>query len=782
MTAELPATDMPGGTAEGVGRSLWVRLRLIARRYAVGKILAGALVVASVAAGSATVITMTGSSLVGPDPRVVIGLLYLDAVLLLLLGAVVLRRIANVWIERRRGLAGSRLHIRFVFLFSVVSVTPAILVAVFSAMYLNYGIQAWFNDRVRSSVESSLAVAKAYLYEHQQNIRADAFAMAADINREAPGLINAQRFSQMVTGQAAIRSLPEAIVIDNAGRVLARSPLSQALEFDLVPPWALARADSGEIAVLTTNRDDRVRAVIRLDRFVDAYLVIGRLVDPTVLDHIETAERAVSQYKDMEQRGRGIQVTFVMIFVVVALLLLMAAVWVGLAMATSLVRPITELIGAAERVRQGDLSVRVPPTASDDELATLSRAFNRMTGQLDAQQRGLMEANQQLAERTRFTEIVLAGVSAGVIGLEREGRIYLPNRSAEVLLETDLKAAVGRPLAGIVPEMADLLAEAQRRPERPHQGQISLARAGRNKVFLVRLAAERMGDDVIGYVVTFDDITELMSAQRTAAWADVARRIAHEIKNPLTPIQLSAERLKRRYLKRLKGDTEIFEICTDTIIRRVEDIGRMVDEFSAFARMPQPEMRRENLSEICRQVVFMETARLPAIAFDTDLGAPDVYMLCDSRQVGRALTNVTKNAIESIEARLAADAKADPAQAPATGHIRLALVERASTDGLEISIVVEDNGIGLPKDQREKLTEPYVTTREKGTGLGLAIVKKIMEDHAGRLMLDDSEGGGARITLFFRTDADDNLKPAEAQSSAEQRALLTAARVDIHGA
>ena len=595
---------------------------------------------------------------------------------------------------------------------------------------------------MRTAIEESSAVAIAYLHEHQQSIRADAAAVAIDLNRNAAALVRSQeQFNEFLTAQASLRSLPEAIVVDSGGRVIARTGLSLSLSFNLFPSSALKLANQGEIVVITYQQDDRVRAMVRLNRMVDAYLLVGRFVDSRVLERTERVERAVSDYKRLEKRRGDIQITFVMIFVVVALLLLLVSIWLGLTLATQLARPISNLIGAAERVREGDLGVRVDITDATDEIGALSRGFNRMTSQLQSQQQGLLEANIQLDERRRFTETVLTGVSAGVIGLDGEGRINLPNLSASELLETNLDEAVGKHLGDVVPEMANLPGGAAKSPNRMYQATIKLSRQGNTRTLVVNMAAERHQDSITGFVLTFDDVTELVSAQRTAAWADVARRIAHEIKNPLTPIQLSAERLKRRYLKEIKNDPETFSACTETIIRQVEDIGRMVDEFSSFARMPHAVLTPENLCDLCSQAVFLERNRHHDINFEIDLPDKPVYMRCDGRQVPQALTNLLKNAAESVVGRTGDNLP--------KGHISLALKEEIEDGRRLVLVVVEDNGRGLPRENRDRLLEPYVTTRTKGTGLGLAIVKKIMEDHNGDLLLGDREGGGARVSLIF---------------------------------
>ncbi len=721
---------------------------LWAGRVGLARKLAVVLGVFAVLSGAATLATLRGMWPGALSPHLDQLFLLLNLVLLLPLIAIVAWRLVQLWAERRRGLAGSRLHTRLVVLFSLIAVVPTIFVAIFSYLLFSFGVQAWFSERVSTAVNDSLAVAQAYLHEHQQTIRADVVGMANDLNRDANFLsLNPERLNDIVRAQAALRSLTEAIVFDGQGRLLARTGFSFALELQPVPDWALASARSGDVAVMTNDNDDRVRALVRLDRFGDVFLYAGRFIDPEVINHMNQTQSAVEQYQQLEGQRSDYQIAFSILFFAVGLLLLTGAVWVGLSFATRLARPISSLVAAAERVRSGDLSARVPAGDSDEEFSSLSRAFNRMTHQLQTQQSELIEANRQLDQRRRFTETVLAGVSAGVIGLDQQGRINLPNRSASLLLGTDLDQHIGRELVDAVPEMAGLVEEAERRPDRLAEAQVQIVRSGRARTLLVRIAAERLEGEAKGYVATFDDITELQGAQRKAAWADVARRIAHEIKNPLTPIQLSAERLKRKYLGEIKSDPETFAACTDTIIRHVGDIGRMVDEFSSFARMPAPVLRDEDLGEIVRQAAFLQRAATPEIKVETELPPVPVRLSCDSRQVAQVLINLMKNAAESIQSR---DSDVPPGR----------IVARLGEANGDVVIEVMDNGRGLPVEGRERLTEPYVTTHVKGTGLGLAIVKKIMEDHHGELVLDDNDGGGACMRLVFhRQDAKPATKP-----------------------
>jgi two-component system nitrogen regulation sensor histidine kinase NtrY len=699
-----------------------------------------ALVIAALASGIATYLAMTGAPPMGPHPVVVLSLLNLDLVLLLALAALVTKRLVEVWAERRAGLAGSRLQVRLVVLFSLIAVMPTIVVAVFSYLFFSFGIESWFSDRVRTAISESVEVADAYVKEHQQAIRADALGMANSLEQYAAQLqISPQFLAPALTAQASMRGLTEAAILDARGEMLARTGLVFALGFEEVSEDALRRASQGEVVIMTDDQDERVRALVSLGGYGGLFLYVGRFIEPKVLAHRRETQLAAAQYEQLEGKRTGLQITFSVIFILVAMLFLAAAVSIGINFASQLAGPISQLMGASERIGAGDLSARVPEGGKDDEFASLSRAFNRMTDQLQSQQQELIEANRQLDERRRFTETVLTGVTAGVIGLDRYGRVNLPNRSASALLGVDLDQSFGDDLAEVVPEMAVLLDEARRRPDRLAQAQMQIVGRNSTRTLFVRIVAEYDHGDINGFVVTFDDITELLSAQRKAAWADIARRIAHEIKNPLTPIQLSAERLRRNYLKDIKKDPETFRICTDTIIRHVEDIGRMVDEFSAFARMPTPVLKPEDLAAIVERAVFLERTAHSEMAFEMHFAGRPINLRCDARLVGQALINIVKNAVEGIEARFVESGLNPP------GRIVVSVEEMVG----KVVVTIDDNGKGLPERGRERLTEPYVTTRTKGTGLGLAIVKKIMEDHGGELLLEDAEGGGARVRLVF---------------------------------
>jgi two-component system nitrogen regulation sensor histidine kinase NtrY len=737
-----------------------------AQRRRLGDLLLGRVATVSLAglalaSGIATFVLLSGDSPLGPTgPGVTVAIILANTAVLLLLGGILVGRLVRLLAERRRGSAGARLQVRLVLLFGGVASVPALLVAVFSAVFFNLGIQAWFSDRVRSALETAVLASRAYLDDNRNAIRADALAMAADLNRAAQVFLpdNQIAFARVLATHTSLRGLTEAVVFEPAsGRVLAQAGFWAAPAVEPPSPAAMEIMRTGEVAVLPGETEGRVTGLVALEippallggqGAQPLMLRIGRPVDPGVIEHQRNTELAFQEYDRLDRDRGSLQVSFALVFAIATLLVLLGAALIGLMLATQIAGAIGRLIAAADRVRGGDLSVRVEEGREDDELGRLARAFNRMTSQLSAQRAELMEAYRQIDQRRRFIESVLAGVSAGVIGLDPQGRIDLPNRSASALLERDLEAAIGRPLVDVAPEFGPLLAAAAAQPERPRMAEIPLSRPGGSRVLIARIGSEMRRGRVAGFVVTFDDITELQAAQRKAAWADVARRIAHEIKNPLTPIQLSAERLRRRYLKQITEDPETFRQLTDTIIRQVGDIGRMVDEFSAFARMPQPDIKPENPAKLVRDALALQSGR-QNIRFEADI-APDLpAVAADRRLIGQALTNLLQNAVDSVAMREGA------------GHIIL----RAAREGEGVALSVLDDGIGLPAgEERERLTEPYVTHKPKGTGLGLAIVKKVMEDHGGRLTLSDRpDGPGAVATLwlpFAREPA-----PAEADAA-----------------
>ncbi|MBC6439382.1 MAG: PAS domain-containing sensor histidine kinase [Rhodospirillales bacterium] len=733
------------------GQRLWRWFLLWSRRQGLTRKLTYLLAIAATVSGFATYGALTRSGPYGPDTDTVILLLNIDLVLLLLLGAVVGRRLLVLSSQRRRGMTGSKLQARLVAAFALAAIVPAILVGVSSVLFFTLGVEAWFSERVRTALEQSVEVAEAYTTEHAGNLRSHTSAMARDLDRAGPALLaNEYNLSRMLEAQSALRELSEALVFRGDGRILGQTSLSFSLALALqpLPEDLLVRAGPDTVLMLTTETNDRVRALIELEGTPDTYLFVGRLVDPIVIGHTEQVSEAVSEFQDLEGQRSSLQIVFALVYVVSALLLLFVAMWFALQFASRIVQPVTALAGAAERVRAGDLTARVEGEGGADELASLSRAFNRMTGQLATQRHELIEANRQLDTRRRFTESVLSGVSAGVIGLDDNGIVELPNRRALSLLEVGYQDLVGAPLGEVVPELEPLLGTAMTSRDHGAAGNVELIRSGRVTNLMVRISLERgsnmtaVGADSepahTGYVVTFDDVTPLVAAQRKAAWGDVARRIAHEIKNPLTPIQLSAERLKRKYLAQIEDAPDVFEACTDTIVRQVGDLRHIVDEFSNFARLPSPEFHRENIVELVDQALTLQEVGGTYIAIKRDFPTESCFVSCDRRQIGQVLNNLIKNAVEAIGER-------NDAATDRRGLIRATV---ADEDGHCI-ICIEDNGRGLPEGPHEKLFEPYVTNRDKGTGLGLAIAQRIVEEHNGCLDLRNNPDGGACATIML---------------------------------
>ena len=727
-----------------------------------GRLATLALAATAAALGIGSFFFMSSGAPLAIRPNLVTTLVISNLSVLLLLAASLAGRLTRVWVERRRGSAGSRLHIRLVLLFSVVAVIPTILVGVFATAWFSLGIQFWFNDRIRTALKEGLEASQGYLAEHRDTIKTDALAMKADLERAGRAMFEApDAFRQVLETQTALRDLDEAVIFEpSTGQVLVSSGLLAGVGPGKISPGAIEAAREGEVPVLSNGADTEVRALVELNSTPPYMMMIERPVDPRILAHMHSTEDAEAQYERLDTNRANLQVTFALIFALVALLVLAAAVSIGLVLANQIARPVGWLMQAAERVRGGDLAVRVPEIASDDELAGLSRAFNRMTNQLSGQRTELMSAYSQIDERRRFTETVLSGVSAGVIGLDGAGRVGLPNRAASSLLGLDLQRLIGQKICQHVPEIGPLLAQCMADPERPVTGEIQTGPARLRRTLLVRIGPELKGGRPTGFVVTFDDITELQSAQRKAAWADVARRIAHEIKNPLTPIMLSAERLKRRFAREITSDPDTFIQCADTIVRHVGDIGRMVDEFSAFARMPQPVMRTEDVGRIVREALVLQRSAHPDIAWSTHIPERGPLARCDRRLLGQALTNLLVNAADAVAMR--------PREHAGAGEISVCVDH---LDGL-VRVLVTDDGVGLPQADRDRLTEPYVTHKPKGTGLGLAIVKKIMEDHGGSVTLDDRQGtasgtNGAVATLILPEVAPEPLVPAGLEPSLE---------------
>jgi two-component system nitrogen regulation sensor histidine kinase NtrY len=674
-----------------------------------------------------TFVVLAGLTPIAPTHEVVVTLLLANAGTVFLLVLVIAREVWGIVQARRRGRAAARLHVRIVALFSVIAAVPAVAVAVVASVTLDRGLDRLFSQQTRSLIENSLIVADAYVREHVQFVRADSIAIAIELARAKPLFDQSrEQFHQFLVVQASIRGLPGVMLLDKDLNVIDQVDARTSEAFVKPSPEVLAAVNDTEPQVAMFLEDNYVAAIIKLRGYNDIYLYIARLLDPRVLAQLRATQASVAQYADLSARRIGIQIAFGLMYTVIALIVLLSAVWIGLNFANYLVAPIRRLISAAQVVSTGNLYVQVPTRRSEGDLAQLGETFNKMTQELRTQRDDIVRARDLIDSRRRFTEAVLAGASAGVIGVDADSCISILNRSAERLIGRAEAEVLGQPLAEVVPELAGMLEAARAGVLRLIQGQVTINRNGRERNLSVRVTSEQSGAAEGGYVVTLDDITELVAAQRTSAWADVARRIAHEIKNPLTPIQLSAERLRRKYGGVITEDGGVFKQCTDTIVRQVDDIKRMVDEFSRFARMPKPVMTAEDVADTVRQVVFLQRVANADIDLDLEIAEEPMPAKFDRRLISQALTNIIKNATEAIAAV--------PPGELGRGRIRI----WAGREGNDIVIDVIDNGIGLPKENRSRLLEPYVTTREKGTGLGLAIVGRILEEHGGCIELGDA--------------------------------------------
>ena len=702
----------------------------------------------------ATFVVLADLTPVVPSHSVVVTLLFINALTVFLLLGVIAHEVWLVVQARRRGRAAARLHVRIVALFAVIAAVPAILVAIVASVTLDRGLDRLFSTQTRAIIENSLTVADAYLQEHAQMIRGDIMAMSFDVTRAKP-LFDAERerFKQFLTAQARVRGLSAAMIIGLAATIIESAEIDANQPTPLPDSAGLATVNENEPKIGMLLSTNSVVAVVKLRGYDDSFLSIIRPLDPRVVAHLRETQATVSDFANLQSRRSGVQLAFALMYTVIALAVLLSAAWLGLNFANKLVAPIRRLIGAANIVSTGNLYIQVPVVRSEGDLAQLGETFNRMTTELRTQRDDIVRARDVIDQRRRFTEAVLAGASAGVIGVDGDGRISILNRSAEKLVDRLEADVIGHPLSEIMPELKDIFSNAQLGIQRLVQGQVTINRQNRERNLSVRVTTEQSRDSERGYVITLDDITELVTAQRTSAWADIARRIAHEIKNPLTPIQLSAERLRRKYGKTITDDPAVFYQCTDTIVRQVDDIKRMVDEFSKFARMPKAEIAAEDVADTVRQVVFLQRVGNDDIDIELVLAEDPMLARFDRRLISQGLTNIIKNATEAIAA------------VPQAERGRILVV--TAREGEYVVIDVIDNGIGLPKENRNRLLEPYVTTREKGTGLGLAIVGRILEEHGGGIELRDAseKNPGERGAWMRLRFVDERAPPA---SSSDQ--------------
>lgn len=711
------------------------------RQKGLGRI-GGGLVVLAITFGVATFAILTGLTPIAPEPDTIFNLLVANGVILSAMALLIGWQVWRLLVARHRKVPGAILHARIVGQFSLFAAVPAIVIAFFATVTLNRGLDEWFSDRMSKIVESSMNVSKAYQEEQEDLVRGDLSGIALNIVQSKPMFVsNRRQFLAQLGTLVSLRNLSGAFIINQSNKKIEAS-ITATRNLGFRPPKEseIEKAAKGEMVVVGPGTGNVIRGLIKLDKFENSYLYLYRVVNPNVTSQLLKARIEKIKYDQMLSQRTGLQVTFAMMFVGVAFIFLLAAVWFGMWFADRLVEPIVDLVKGARKVSQGQLGTKVKVGGGTGDIATLGMTFNQMTSQLENQRSELITTNHQLDERRRFSEAVMSGVSAGVIGIGPDGTVTLVNRSGLSLLKKRRRDLLGKSFNKVLPEMEPALELAASKASGRAEDSVTLHIDNHDKNFVVQVTNEKTSENEHGVVVTFDDISELVAAQRNSAWADIARRIAHEIKNPLTPIQLAAERLKRKYGKEISSSPEVFDKCTETIIRQVGDIRAMVDEFSSFARMPSAVLETSNMVTITKDALVLQKASFEEITFTTDIIDDDIQLAVDRRLVTQAVTNLVKNAKEAIDTRL--ERTAEP---PAKIAISL---RKNDTD---VVLSVTDNGVGLPKENRGRLTEPYMTTRVKGTGLGLAIVKRIMQDHHGNISLADAPDCdlGAQISLVF---------------------------------
>lgn len=755
ITDHSPASPQSGPTRSGRFRLLAVQSNQPLR------ILGFVIVIASVLMSLLSFLILSGATKIEASPTIWTVIWIVTGFLVLLVIALVVTEAALLIQARIRRQPGSGMQIRMVAMFAIVAAVPAAIVAVVATIALNQGLDQWFSERTRAMVESSRLVARSYMLEHAQVLRDDIIWVASELE-QAKGTYDQdpRRFQSILTALAVTRSLPFTSLVDPDGHTLMRANINTQGAYPKLPQGITQGVVEGVPSQIAPGSTQLVGSIVKLRGYDNTYLFVARPVDPEVLAYMSLTDQNITEYREYASNRLVFQITFTIMYVGLAVVLLLAALWTGIALANRFVDPIRNLMIASNLVSRGDLDVQVPVQEGRGDLRDLSNGFNRMTQQLKTQREDLLTASEMNEKRRQFTEAVVEGVSAGIIGLDAFVAVTLVNaRACEMLGRTEIEL-MGEQIEAAMPQLAPIIERAKSARRGQVRDQIQLGNETDRRTYQVQLTREGSIAESKGYVLTFDDITDLESAQRTSAWADVARRIAHEIKNPLTPIQLSAERLRRRYGNKLEDDREVFDKCINTIVRQVGDIGRMVDEFSAFARMPEAAPEMADLSDTVRQAVFLESVRLPEIVINTDLPHDAIYAWFDTRLISQTLTNLIKNAVEAFE-----NLKLSEDWIPT-------ITVQGQLEGSHARISVSDNGKGWPSDNRQRLLEPYMTTREKGTGLGLAIVAKIVEQHGGIVELIDAEPDvlgnvGACVTFTLPLQAPTKTRNAEAAAEPE---------------
>ncbi len=660
----------------------------------------------------------------------------LFAFCLIILSVLVAYQINKIILDHNKKHAGSQLHWRIAFLFGVISTLPSIFLAAFGFFIIDYSFRGWFSDRISTAVNESVKVAEDYLDEHTRSVKGSILEMVNDINREAPKLVSKPKnLDNYLSTQAAVRNLSEAILLNSSKMILARSQFAFSIALNDLDNQAFNKAKNGDLVILRSDSHNKIRGLVKINRLVDVYLYAGRFLEPSVLDAIGRTKLASDQYQLLNIESTNIQISLGVLFFLVALFLLLLALWIGLIIANSIIEPLSSVIRVANIARSGNLEVRVDNNLGIEEISRLGLSFNKMLDEISRNRKELIAANYQINQRREFTEAILSGVSSGVIGLDANGKVNLPNSKSLELLKISVKNFYGKKFIKLYPEFKNLFSGVQKGKIINNEEQINLKINNENCTFLSRVSVQISEGNISGYVITFDDITELLSAQKKAAWSDIAQRIAHEIRNPLTPLQLSVEKIYKKFKPKDPNALKLFNNYLETIQRQVDDIGKLVGEFSSFARMPSVSLYLGDLDKVISTQLSLFKISNGNIKWSYRNELPNEFkMLIDSQQIRQGLTNIFQNSVDSIN------------ENPRISKGIINIYTKLKNE--KVLLIIEDNGSGFPED-RENLTNPYITLRKKGTGLGLSIVKRIVEEHNGKLILRDSKLGGAEIMIEF---------------------------------
>ena len=666
--------------------------------------------------------------------------LIISFLLIVIIFFILLKNIFFILNQIKLEKAGQELQKKILLIFSIIALTPTLFISFFSIFIFDAALSGWFNKKISTAISQSVEVANQYLDEHQSGMRGDILELVNLININSEIFSSDKnKFNNFLDKYTRQHNLSEAVIIDSIGNVLAFSEFVFEYTYTEIPPKFYDTANNGKILIVKEDDSNKMRAFIKLPQYIDAYLLITSFVDQRVLNAIKSTSIAVSDYQSIEIKQFDIKISFIVIFLLITLILLFTSLIIGLNIANRLFEPITSLIKGAEEVGGGNLDYKISDEVLSkiniNEIKRLVQAFNLMISDLKSNRVDLEHANDQLDKRRKFSESVLSGVYSGVIGLDKNLKINLPNVTATNLLGITIGKDFGKPILDIVPEFTDVINSLLISKKNVVEDKIYIVRDDKVLNLITRFVVQKSDDLILGYVLTFDDVTSLIAAQKMGAWSDIARRIAHEIKNPLTPIRLAAERLMNKLSSNRKIDKKTFEQSLNMITRQVDDIHHLVDEFSSFARMPSPKLKVININKVIVEYINPMMSSFEKVLIEVDDVIENALIMGDEKQIRQACGNLIKNSYENVYSN---DIK----------NAQISIIFKIENNFAEI--YVNDNGTGIEKSIISQIIEPYFTTKVGGSGLGLAITKKIIDDHNGSIFIRPLNGSrGTSILLKF---------------------------------